>query len=274
MSNKIKNTCVVYKNDLKFNEFDITMSEFESEGTRQLYNTFKSKPKIELRIEDSKIENYEYLDLSKLELTDDLLERLFALKKIQFILERIKYLDLNNNNLNTFPDLSDYPNIIYLSISFNNIEGDIKNNIIKELSCEQNKIKSIKSKSLLKLSASKNQITLIDIPNIQVLVVNTNNISYIPSYSDLEYIECIDNQITSINNLPSLEELYIAGNKVLTIDYLPSIKVLNCVNNPIEKINFFPKLKILLCSTMKVSSKFKIANVSKIKNDYLINLEI
>ena len=219
------------------------------------------------------MENYEYLDLSKLELNDELLNRLFALKKIQNILKKIKYLDLNNNNLNTFPNLNNYSNIIYLSISFNNIEGEIKTNNIKELSCEQNKIKSIKSKSLEKLSASKNNINLIDIPRIKVLVVNTNNINSIQSYSDLEYIECIDNQITLIDYLPKLEELYISGNKIDSLPEFPKIKVLNCVNNPINKINFLPNLKILLCSTMKVSSKYKISNISKIKKDYLINID-
>ena len=43
----------------------------------ELYNKWvESKPKIELRMKDSEIENYEYLDLSKLDLTDELLEKL------------------------------------------------------------------------------------------------------------------------------------------------------------------------------------------------------
>ena len=180
-------------------------------------------------------------------------------------------MDLNNNNLTVFPDLSSYPNIKYLSISFNSIKGSVHNDIIEELSCEQNKIKSIRSKSLLKLSGSNNQIESIDIPKIQVLVLNSNNINYIPSYTDLEYIECIDNQLVSIDNLASLEELYISGNQVANLDYLPKIKVLNCVNNPIDKIKYFPKLTILLCSTMKISSKYKISNISKVKKDYLIH---
>ena len=164
-----------------------------------------------------------------------------------------------------------YRNIKYLSISFNLIKGTIHNDIIEELSCEQNSIKSIKSKSLLKLSASNNQIESIDIPKIQVLVANSNNINWIPSYTDLEYIECIDNQLTSRDNLDNLEELYISGNQVTNLDYLPKVKVLNCVNNPIDKIKYFPKLTILLCSTMKISSKYKISNLSKVKKDYLIN---
>jgi hypothetical protein len=272
MAQNSKNTCIVYKNDLKFNEFDITASEFESADTKELYNNYKSKPKIELRIKESETENYEYFDLSKLELTNELVEKLFNLKKIIYILKKIKFLDLNNNKLTKFPDLSIYPNIKYLSISFNEIDGDIKIDTINELSCEQNKIKSIKSKSLLKLSASNNQIMSIDIPNIQVLVANNNKINSIPSYKDLEYIECIDNKISSLNNMLNLQELYISNNKLEILESLPKIKVLNCINNPIEKIKYFQKLNILFCSTMQISSKYKISNISKIKNDYLIHL--
>ena len=105
MTQNSKNTCVVYKNDLKFNEFDISVSEFESEGIKEIYNNYKSKPKLELRIKDSEMENYEYFDLSKLDLTDELVEKLFCLKKIIFILKKIKFLDLNNNKLKKFPDL-------------------------------------------------------------------------------------------------------------------------------------------------------------------------
>ena len=271
MTQNSKNMCVVYKNDLKFNEFDISASEFESEGIKEIYNNYKSKPKLELRIKDSEMENYEYFDLSKLELTDELVEKLFSLKKIIFILKKIKFLDLNNNKLKKFPNLIKYPNIKYLSISYNEINDPIHTDIIEELSCEQNKIKSIKSKSLLKLSGSNNIIESIDIPNIKVLVANNNKINYIPSYKDLEYIECIDNQITSLDNMINLQELYISGNKLEMLEYLPKIKVLNCINNPIEKIKYFKNLNILFCSTMQISSKYKISNISKVKSDYLIH---
>lgn len=266
-----RNTCVVYKNDLKFDDFDLQTSEFESEDTRQIYQNYKSKPKIELRIKDCEMENYEYLDLSKLDLTDELLYKLFSLKKIINILKKITFLDLNNNKLTIFPNLNSYPNIKYLSISFNNINGPIDNNIIEELSCEQNKITSIRSKTLLKLSGSNNMISSIDVPNIKLLIINNNKLNCIPSYLNLKYIECIDNQISSLDNLVNLEELYIGSNQLTNLDYLPKIKVLNCINNPIDKIKYFSNLNILLCSTMKISSKYKVSNITKIKKDYLIH---
>jgi Leucine-rich repeat (LRR) protein len=50
------------------------------------------------------------------------------------------------------PDLSEYPNILFLSVSFNEITGDISNSNLVELSCHNNKIKSIKSKKLERLN--------------------------------------------------------------------------------------------------------------------------
>jgi hypothetical protein len=269
-----KNKSTIYKNDLKFENFDMSISDFESEQVREIYNDYKSKPKIELRIKDSEMENYEYLDLSNLEIDDELLEELFSLKKIQSILKKIKFIDLSNNHLNTYPDLSEFPNIIYKSFSFNSIIGEINDNIVVELSCDYNKITKIKSKSLTKLNASNNYIEYLSVPNIKFLVINKNRLDTIDSYQDLEYLECIDNNIKSLNDLRSLTELYIASNELEILKYLPKMKVLNCTNNPIQKIGYFEKLGLLVCSTPKVSSKYTIKNLSKIKKDFMMNFEI
>jgi hypothetical protein len=127
----------IYKNDLKFTDnFDFEKSEFDSDMVENLYTKHKNKPKIELRITDSKMENYDYLDLSSLNLDNELLNKLFDLDKIKFILSKIKYLDLSSNNLTRKPNLTKYKNIIYLSISKNNIDGSIIDNNLIELTCD------------------------------------------------------------------------------------------------------------------------------------------
>lgn len=272
-TSKTKNKSTIYKNDLKFGDFDITLSDFESEGVKQIYNNYKSKPKIELRIKDSEMENYEYLDLSNLEIDDEILPKLFALNKIKKILEKIKFIDLSNNKLTAYPDLSKYKNIIYKSISHNYLTGDIIDSNVVELSCDYNNIKRIISKSVTKLNAANNLLQYIDVPNIKFLVVNKNKLEYIQSYPELEYLECIENNINSLNSLDSLTELYIANNNLEKLSELPSIKVLNCTNNPIRKIGYFYKLNLLVCSTSAISSKYVVKNLSKIKKDYLINFE-
>ena len=269
---KKKNTCFIYKNDLKFNdEINLEDTEFESDSVKKMYNNFKNKPKIELRIEDSKMENYKYLDLSKLDIEDEQLIRLFELDKIKYILNKIEFLDLAHNKLTSLPDLKKYPNILYLSISFNSIEQHIQDDNLVELTCHNNKIKSIKSNKLLRLNASHNNIDMIDVPNINVLVINYNKLFWIQSYLDLTYLECIGNQINKIDHMINLEELYIGDNKVISISNMPKLKVLNCVSNPLEKIKFFPNLKTLLSSTPKVSSQYNVTSISKIKTDYVIN---
>ena len=270
-----RNTCFIYKNDLKFNdEINLADSEFESENVKKIYNNFKNKPKIELRIEDSGMENYRYLDLSKLEIDDKTLSELFELDKIKKILSKIEFLDLNHNKLKSMPDLTKYPNILYLSISFNLLENHIVDNNLLELTCHNNKIKSIKSNKLTHLSASNNDIEMIDIPNISILVISYNKLCWIPSYIGLKYLECICNQIKKIDSMFELEELYIGDNKIISISNMPNLKVLNCLNNPLEKIKYFPNLKTLMSSTAQVSSQYNISNITKIKNDFLINFVV
>jgi Leucine-rich repeat (LRR) protein len=275
MSIKNKNTCYIYKNDLKFNEnLDMESSEFESDAVKSIYNNFKSKPKIELRIEDSKMENYRYLDLSKLEINDQYFLQLLELKRINFILNKIEFLDLSNNNLTKLPDLKKFPNILYLNVSFNLIDHDIVDNNLIELTCHNNSIKSIKSKKITHLNASNNLISSIDVPNVKMLIISYNKIDWIPGYINLVYLECIENNLVKIDNMIVLEELYIGNNNLSNIKNMPNLKILNCVGNPIDKIKYFPNLKTLMASTCKVSSQYILSNMEKIKSDYLINFKI
>lgn len=267
-----RNTCFIYKNDLKFNnEINLQDSEFESESVKHIYNNFKNKPKIELRIEDSKMENYKYLDLSKLDIDDNQLIRLFELEKITDILKQIEFLDLANNSLMSLPNLKEYPNILYLSVSFNKINQHIQDNNLLELTCHNNQIKSIKSNKLTHLNASNNNIDYIDVPNICVLIISYNKLNCMQSYFELKYLECISNQINKIDNMINLEELYIGENNLINISNMPKLKVLNCISNPLEKIKFFPNLKILMSSTSKISSQFIVSSISKVKSDFVIN---
>lgn len=267
-----KNTCFIYKNDLKFNDnIDLENSEFESDSVKYIYDNFKNKPKIELRIEDSKMENYKYLDFSKLDIDDEQLMRLFELERIKYILKKIEFLDLSHNKLTMLPNLKKYPNIYYLSVSFNIINQHIHDDNLLELTCHNNQIKSIKSNKLTHLNASYNDIEMIDVPNINVLIISYNKLIWIQSYLELKYLECIDNQINKIDNMYNLEELYIGNNKVVNISNMPKLKVLNCINNRLEKIKFFPKLETLMTSIPKVSSQYNVSSISKVKNDYVIN---
>jgi len=269
----ISNKCIIYKNDLKFNEIDLENSEFESDVIEKIYETYKKKPKIELRLDDSKTENYNYLDLSKLGLNDKIFSELLNLERIKIILGKIYFLDLSNNSFECIPNLENYRNIKILDISFNKIDREIINNNLEELICNDNKINKISSKSLLRLNASNNIIDSLNISNIKILIVNNNKLNYLESYLNLEYLECIDNNLNKLDNMLKLEELYISDNKIENLSYLPNLKLLNCINNPIDNIDYFSKLETLFISTPNISEKYKIENISKINNNYLINLK-
>jgi hypothetical protein len=267
----------IYKNDLKFSDnFDVENSDFETDDIKNMYDDFNKKPKIELRIKDSELENYNYLDLSDLSLTDDLLNKLFKLEKIKNILLKIEFLDLSNNKLTTLPKLivnNKYNNILYLNVARNNITTDIINDNLLELSCEFNKIKKIESKSLIKLSSSNNELNIINTPKIEILVINNNLIDNLISFENLEYLECINNKISKISNMNKLTELFISNNNLIEIDKLQNLNILNCTDNPIKKIKFFENISTIMCSTSLLSSRYKIKSINKVNNKYyLINI--
>jgi hypothetical protein len=87
--NGCKEKPLIYKNDLKFNEtIDIESSDWDTDDVKNMYTAYKKKSKIELRIKDSELEAYEYLDLSNLCLNDKVLCELIELPIIINILQK------------------------------------------------------------------------------------------------------------------------------------------------------------------------------------------
>ena len=87
---------IIYKNDLKFNDkIDIESSDWDTDDVKTMYTTYNKKSKIELRIKDSELEAYEYLDLSNLCLTDKMMNELIKLPIIinifRFIIKQVNY---------------------------------------------------------------------------------------------------------------------------------------------------------------------------------------
>jgi hypothetical protein len=277
----------IHKNDLKFiSRIDIKNNVIESdiyekheckneiifdcEETENLYNVYKNKNKIDLRLKLSKDEKYEFLDLSSLKITNKSLKKLFSLDIIKNILQKIYYLDLSDNRLEIIPDLHKYENIKVLNVSYNNIQGHINNNNYVELVCKNNKINSITSSSLEVIDASQNEITYINTKNVTYLCISNNQLSEIENYKNLEYLECAYNKISILSGFECLKELYVSNNILYTLDDMENLEVLNCIGNPIDKINYFPKMSMMIISTHNISKKFKIINAKKVENDYFI----
>ena len=152
---------------------------FESLETEKLYNDYKNKSPLEIRINMCINEEYFYLDLSEMSLDDDKLNDIFENPVIQDILFKIEMIDLSNNNLETFIDINKYTNIKFMNISNNNIQNIVKNDHLVELNCENNKIIKIFSVSLIRLIAFNNLILHIACSSIifSVYVLNSSLIS-------------------------------------------------------------------------------------------------
>jgi len=222
------------KKDLKsINRIDITNIIFENDDIRDLYNLYIDKSALDIRLAICVSEEYFYLDLSEMELTDDMIIEIFKKEEIENILNKIEMLDLSDNNLTMCVDLNRYTNIKFLNISNNKIINNINIENIIELNCENNKITGIISNSVIRLIAYNNIISNIYLPNIESLIIYNNKLS----------------KLCDFNNIKTLDCRY---NNILNIDYLKT-------------------LQSLCCSTNKISKDYNIKNIEKIENNYYID---
>ena len=222
------------KKDLKnINNINIDNYIFENNEIKELYDKYKTKTFLEIRIDMCIMENYFYLDLSEMELTNIQLIDIFENEQIIIILSKIEMLDLSNNNLSSYINFDMYNNIKYLNISFNKISNTIISNHIIELNCEHNSIDKIISNTIIRLIAHNNLIEYIELINVEYLIINNNKLT----------------ELCNFNN----------------------IKVLDCINNNILNIDYIKSLEILCCSTNKISKDYNIKNIEKIINNYYLD---
>jgi hypothetical protein len=241
---------------------------------REIYEKNKGRPKIEMRIDDCISENYEYLDLSSLKLNNEYLNKLLEIPRIKDLMIKIKYLDLSQNNLNEYPNIKKYPNIIYLDIHSNKINGMIEDNNIIELTCFNNNISFIKSDSMLRLLGDKNILEKINTPNVKKLIVNYNKLIKLDNMINVLHIEATDNNLIEIINMPQLKELYVTNNNIYNIDHLNMIEIVNLINNPIEKLKYFENMECIICNNnLCISNKYNIESMNKLRNNLVINLK-
>ena len=222
------------KKDLKnINNINIDNFIFENDNIKELYEKYKNKTALEIRIEMCIMENYFYLDLSEMNLTDIKLINIFENEHIKTILSKIEMLDLSNNNLSNYLNLDNYSNIKYLNISCNEIIGSVNSNYIVELNCENNNINKIISNSIIRLIAHDNLIEYIDLINVEYLIINNNKLVELCNFNNIKVLDCINNNILNIDYIKSLENLY--------------------------------------CSTNKISKEYNIKNIEKINNNYYLD---
>jgi Leucine-rich repeat (LRR) protein len=264
---------IVYENDLKYKKNrNLVKNKIIYDDKRlEYYIDNIDMDTIEYRIEESKKNNYLYLDLTNMDLIN------FPNLPIN-IKKQVKYLFINDNELKTIPDLSDFINLKVLDISCNKITkiGKIPDTII-ELNCNMNKIEDLPNiKSLKKLDCSYNNIvTLPKYQNINKIICDNNKIKKIENYNTLIYLSCTDNKIVDINNCLNLKYLDCSNNKIIKLEQYHSLQDLICNNNNIHELQNYTELKYLEIFSTNIT---KIPFMKKIKdilydnnNDLLIS---
>ncbi|ARF09227.1 leucine-rich repeat protein [Catovirus CTV1] len=279
----------IYENDLKFKNYrDLNPKKIDwntGDLQKKYYN--ENYDSLEYRYSECKEKNnLLYLDLSHLDLKQ--------IPKVPHdICDSIKYLFMNNNNLDQITGIEQFKKLQVLDISNNGVTEISKlPPSLKELSCRFNKISCLPFISELKiLDCTSNKIRNLELyPNLEILICQDNEIQEIPKYNYLRKLVCCDNIVQKIRSYKFLEYLDCANNCIMTIGELPKIKDLICRNNELNSIpsnlpelkyldihgnileilEFYPKLKELYCDTTgvkKISSGYKISQSNVYNKD-------
>ena len=245
------------KNDIfNFNDYSIDL-DLDEDIKKEIINPNKPGQN---NLEDKDKENY-YLKINNNRTFNDSILNNYSL---------LCFINLENNNLSKFPDLTKCANIYSINLNNNKITKiDKINNLIflEKLSLTNNLISSIdncfiNNKHLRFLYLGKNKISSIknlsqNIPFIEELILCQNNIDALPEkifFPHLKFLDLNENKI-SINNsnlffiCPSLEKLLLLGNNINEfgsknlIKYCPKLKEIdlsfNKFNNIIELVELF-----------------------------------
>ena len=88
------------------------------------------------------------------------------------------------------------------------------------------------------------------IPNyifITWLDCNNNLLTSLPQFPNLEYLDCSENQLTSLPDLPKVETLDCSENQLTFLPELPNVVDLVCFSNNLSSLPDLPNISILIC---------------------------
>lgn len=154
--------------------------------------------------------------------------------------EKVKYLFIAENDLDTLPDLTDFKQLEILDISSNNIYDIGKLPLtVQEFCCRFNKLYYLPSPT--------------ECPNLERVDCTGNEIIEIPQYIKLKSLICSQNRLPIIPNLGNLEKLICNNNIINHIEKCLKLKYLDCSFNKLIKLNNYNNLVDLICSNNNIS---------------------
>lgn len=281
---------LVYMNDLKYRKnrnLNTGKIIWNEDRVRQMYESIDLDT-LDYRFYECRKTGMTNLDLSNMDLV------LFPSIPPEYT-RSIKCLFINDNELETIPDLSSFQRLEVLEISCNNIKdlGRLPPSLI-ELNCKSNKLYSLPPQqeipNLLRLDCSQNEITEIpkytklislictnnkithisDLPNLQKLICHNNMITFIGSCVDLRYLDCSSNKLIHLrDDYRNLIDLICCWNNITELNPYDNVKYLEIFNTPVDAIPFMPNLSELLCDKKTVK---KIARQYTTDRDLVIKL--
>jgi Leucine-rich repeat (LRR) protein len=241
------NKYIVYEQDLIHKQnIDPSKAIWNDDETEQKFHD-ENLNTIETRLSECEKNNFIYLDLSSLNLSETPnLSQYEHFSK----LKNVKYLFLNNNNLTSCDKfMSLYQNLEVLDISFNDINkiNYLPENLV-ELSCKNNQLSVLPNhKNLKRLECSSNIMTsLNNYPKISTIICSNNKITHIQTYDKLEKILCDNNPVISIDDQQQLKYFDCSDTKIKgNISQMVNLNHLSCYNTNINDISHFKKLETI-----------------------------
>lgn len=226
---------LVYHNDLKYRaERDLNKDRiiWDDLKLKYMYDNVDTDS-LEYRLLECKKGGLRHLDLNNLDLVT------FPEIPEEFQ-KSIKCLFIAENDLEELPDLTDYKNLEILEIGNNNINdlGRLPRSLL-ELTCRSNKIRYLPDAD--------------ECPKISRIDCSMNEITNIPSYSNIKSLRCANNKLKNIPELITLENLICNNNEIDLINSkCVNLRYLDCSNNKLTKISNYPNLIDLICSNNNI----------------------
>jgi Leucine-rich repeat (LRR) protein len=260
---------VVYANDLKYKslrKIDPSKAEWYTDDVEEMHE-ITNCDSLAFRLDESKKNNYQFLDLSGLGLSEI---PSFTNYPNYDKLRKIKFLFLNDNKLVDLGNgLNQFDNLEVLDVAKNKLVS--LNSLpvnLTELSCHNNKLVSIVSHhKLVKIDCSHNDMKTINKhDSLATLICEFNQLESVNTYPSLKWLTCKHNPLTKINkqlhlkyldcsytnltghivNFPSLAHLMCNGTKVSSLDDSLNLKSLEIAGSLVRELPYYPELKDLI----------------------------
>lgn len=242
--------CNVYLNDLKhknLRNIDPKKSKWHSEEVKHKYYN-DNLDTLQYRITECISNNYEYLDLSRLNLFD--FPDLTSLQNYNDI-KNIKYLFINDNNLSDDKFLKQFDNLEVLEISNNKLKyiTYVPPNM-NELICYDNDISTFQC----------------DNSNITILDCSNNKIDRLPQLQNIIHLNCDNNNITKIQSFSNATQIICSNNPITIIESMHSLVELDCSKtNMTGKLQNMDNLKYLICNDTKINDISNIIHLTTLE---------